>query len=183
MPLSIDISFSHCIQSFHPAWLTDILLFITYLTLPAVLVLLIIAYVGFFHHHYNMRTKIVVLLLCFGNALSPILKILFARSRPTSNFVHVFLRETDFSFPSGHAMGITLFCSILFVLFYKSRNKNRSWLIWLCALFIALVSYSRIYLGVHWLTDILGGCAFAGVWIALSYLIIKKVFPKPETKI
>ncbi|MFA6588529.1 MAG: phosphatase PAP2 family protein [Patescibacteria group bacterium] len=178
IPPNIDLVITQAIQSYQPGWLTAILKIFTYATIPAVLVIIILAYLGFFHHHYAHQTKLKILLISAGNLLTPLLKMFFARPRPTADLVQVFLHESDYSFPSGHTIGIILFIAAIILLFYRKKSAFRFCLIGLCVLLTLIIPYSRIYLGVHWFTDILGGIFFSGLWIWLSHLLAKKLIPK-----
>lgn len=97
-------------------------------------------------------------LACFGVvAISNfIIKRIIKRPRP----IHLMIiKETGFSFPSGHSMMSFVFFALLIHFVYKSiKNK---WLKWLiisaCAVLIGAIGFSRIYLGVHYFTDVLVG--------------------------
>ena len=178
IPPEIDLLITQTIQSFQPRWLTITMEVFTFFTIPAVLVIIVLAYLGKFHHRYSHNTKLKVLLISAGNLLTPILKLVFSRPRPTVDLVKVFVFESDHSFPSGHTIGIFLFVAVMILLFYRKKSNFRFWLVGLSLLLILVISYSRIYLGVHWFTDILGGMLFASFWIWLSHLLAKKLIPK-----
>ena len=94
------------------------------------------------------------------------LKLIFQRARPDN--VNWLVDEIGYSFPSGHAMVSMAFYGFLIYLTYKLINKKYKWfLIVLLSIIIIFVGISRIYLGVHYLSDIL-----AGFLISLVYLII-----------
>lgn len=83
-----------------------------------------------------------------------LLKQLFAISRPTL----VTVSPQGFAFPSGHAAASTVFFGLLAAFFNESRDLNKRWQLYLLAAIpISIISFSRVYLGVHWLSDILGG--------------------------
>ena len=107
-----------------------------------------------------------------SSILNPVLKNIFDRERPT------LLRLIDisgFSFPSGHAMGATsYFGSIIYILNRHDSGISKGVLIGLSALFILLISTSRVYLGVHYPTDIIAGIIGGAFCIVLSTLILKK---------
>ena len=86
-------------------------------------------------------------------------KYIFATERPPRELRLV--TQEGYSFPSGHAQGSTVFWGFL-ALKFKER-----WAWWLSGIMIALISFSRIYLGVHWPIDILGGLA---IGFALLFL-------------
>lgn len=97
--------------------------------------------------------------ICLGASiiqtpLNRVIKAIVRRPRPN---VDVFIRESNFSFPSGHAMAITCLYGLLIYYLYKSEIRYRKLLIVICVLIIVLVSLSRVYLGVHYFSDIIGG--------------------------
>lgn len=97
--------------------------------------------------------------ICLGasiiqTSLNRVIKAIVRRPRPN---VDVFIRESNFSFPSGHAMAITCSYGLLIYYLYKSEIRYRKLLIVICVLIIVLVSLSRVYLGVHYFSDIIGG--------------------------
>lgn len=94
------------------------------------------------------------------------LKYLFIRNRPTFN---VLVNESGYSFPSGHSMISIVFYGYLIYLIYKIiDNKKVKWLlISILSIVIVIIGFSRIYLGVHYASDVIGGFCFG-----ISYLII-----------
>lgn len=84
-------------------------------------------------------------------------KLLFHRARP----LHALMLETDYSFPSGHAtVAISFYSFIAFMLFLRYKDTTRRSLAVIAAIFIALlIGLSRLYLGVHYFTDIAAGYA------------------------
>jgi membrane protein DedA with SNARE-associated domain/membrane-associated phospholipid phosphatase len=102
-----------------------------------------------------------------GSALlNQVLKGLFARPRP--HFEHPLLVETSYSFPSGHAMeafvvyGMLAYFTVLALRSWESRVA----VIFGAALLVVLIGFSRMYLGVHYLSDVLAGYAAGGVWLS-----------------
>ena len=98
--------------------------------------------------------------------LNQLLKRILQRPRPTEYRI---IEETGYSFPSGHSMISMAFYGYLIYLIYKYvKNKYIKWIsiILLCTL-ICAIGISRIYLGVHYTSDVLGGFC-----ISISYLII-----------
>jgi undecaprenyl-diphosphatase len=102
-----------------------------------------------------------------GLALNLLLKSAFERQRP--QFDDPIVKLTDFSFPSGHTMMATLFYGMLIVL-AAVHLKNRGWRVFtitgLC-LIIFLVGFSRMYLGAHYFSDVLGAMTMGVAWLAL----------------
>ena len=103
-----------------------------------------------------------------GMLLNVLLKNIFQRARPT--FEHPLLTLNTYSFPSGHAAAATLFYGVL-AAYLISRLASWRWravVVVLAALMVALVGLSRIYLGVHYLSDVLAAIAASSGWLAVS---------------
>lgn len=117
-----------------------------------------------FRNGHRMMPLIICSIL-LGNALTPILKHFFARPRPGLQYLHVFVHETDSSFPSGHAIGATLFVFAMVLFTNALAPRYRWWPRLLGGILIILVCLSRLYLGVHWISDELAGIAVAILWL------------------
>lgn len=92
----------------------------------------------------------------------------FARPRPT--LWESIAPESSFSFPSGHAMGsMTLACVLVFLAWH---TRWRWPVLAATSILVVLVGFSRVYLGVHYPSDILAGWAAAITWTAAMYLLI-----------
>lgn len=106
-------------------------------------------------------------------------KRLFARERPS--LWESIAPEATYSFPSGHAMGSMTLAAVLVLLAWPTRW--RWWVIGALAFFVAMVGLSRIYLGVHYPSDILAGWAAALVWAVGCYGLAFKGQLRPWRKI
>lgn len=121
-----------------------------------------------------LRTKaydwLLTLLLTvpLGMVLNVLLKNIFQRARPS--FEHPLLTLNTYSFPSGHAAGATLFYGVLaaYLISRLAAWRWRAVVVVLAALLVALVGLSRIYLGVHYLSDVLAAIASSSGWLAVS---------------
>ena len=95
-------------------------------------------------------------------------KQLFARERPS--LWESIAPESSFSFPSGHAMGSMTLACVLVLLAWRTRWR---WpVLAATSIFVALVGLSRVYLGVHYPSDILAGWTAAITWTAAIYLLV-----------
>jgi len=118
------------------------------------------------------REALVLFLATFGVPLSDLLKAVFERPRPDANLVHVVAQHRGPSFPSGHAMGsIVLYACLYAVLLREFRRGQRPALAWGLGALVFAVGLTRVYLGVHWTSDVLGGW-LAGAFYALAVLIL-----------
>ena len=108
---------------------------------------------------------IIIINLIIAFLFNDLLKHIFVRSRPDS--INWLVTESGYSFPSGHAMVSMAYYGYLIYLLYLSKNKYKWLLITLSSIIILLIGISRIYLGVHYLSDVL-----AGFLVAIIYLTI-----------
>jgi membrane-associated phospholipid phosphatase len=107
-----------------------------------------------------------------GMLLNPLLKHVFMRERPHLSDPLVTL--TTYSFPSGHTLMATVFYGTLCVL-VVSRAHHWRWrllAIAVAGLMILLVGFSRIYLGAHYLSDVLAAIAEGLAWLAFCFLLV-----------
>ena len=97
--------------------------------------------------------------------LDEALKLAFHRPRPMAFFGPT---PSSYSFPSGHAFGaLCLYGVLAAILVPRVRGRIAKWAIWLAAVFlIAMIGFSRIYLGVHYPSDVIAGYAAGAVWVA-----------------
>lgn len=130
-------------------------------------IFLVIATITLFIVIKNKKIGISILSnLAIVTVLNQLIKRILQRPRPTEYRI---IEETGYSFPSGHSMVSMAFYGYFIYLIYKYvKNKYVKWIsISLLSLLICLIGISRIYLGVHYTSDVLGGFL-----ISISYLII-----------
>lgn len=142
-------------------------------TVTVILLTALIAGVLYYYKHtiaaYWLLLNIVII-QGIGNFS---LKLAFDRPRPT---VEHLVQASHSSFPSGHAMGSMLLYGTLILLLPKlieHRGMRYTCQI-ILGLLILMVGTSRIYLGVHYPTDILGGFSLSLAWLCFSYPFYKK---------
>ena len=110
-----------------------------------------------------------VLILALGGAgvINALLKLVFQRPRPELAFVHL---ET-YSYPSGHAAVATAtYTTVAFVLARRSGMLRTIAIAAAAIVLIALVGFSRLYLGVHYLSDVLAGTCFGLAWASVCLI-------------
>lgn len=106
--------------------------------------------------------------------INKILKSIFIRPRPE---ILRLVNESGYSFPSGHAMASLSFYGFIIYLVYKSNIpiKYKKVLYIILSLIILLIGISRIYLGVHYASDVLAGYIMAGIHLLIYTYFIEKL--------
>ena len=161
----------------------QVMLFFTFLgkhefLIPANLVL--IAYFLFVKKHrwYSIKVPAIALsslALMFG------LKHLFDRNRP---LIPLLEEARGLSFPSGHAlMSVTFYGLLIYIVFKGFKNKPLKWtLITLLLLLILIIGFSRIYLRVHYASDVIAGFCVGLLWLVICVWVLNRLeqFSKKE---
>lgn len=154
-----------------PAWLKVMAMDLTSLGSLAVLGLIVLMVAGLFAALRRWREAAVILLTAGGGLmLSNGLKLVFGRERPDAVFQVV--PTINASFPSGHALlSAVVFLTLgASVARFTERRRIRVYAL-ACAVTITLVvGLTRVYLGVHWPTDVLAGWCLGAGWASLSWL-------------
>lgn len=154
-----------------PAWITGALMDLTALGGPIVLGLVVLAVVGFLILQTRYWTAFFIFMTsATGEAVGFAMKSVFARPRPT---VVPHLREAfSSSFPSGHAMQSAIIYLTLGAMLMRIA-EGRLTKIYCCTLAMLLtflVGLSRVWLGVHYPTDVLAGWIVGLFWASLCWL-------------
>lgn len=116
--------------------------------------------------------------LILGVIINNVIKLILARARPDINPLMI---ENTYSFPSGHSMmSIILYGYLIYLLYNNFKGKKYRWLlISVLSILILCIGFSRIYLGVHYVSDVIGGfvlgIAYLILYIDISKKIIKKI--------
>lgn len=156
-----------------PQWLAEAVRDITALGSSVVLILLVTAVAGWLKLQRQRRTMwLVILAPLTGALLSACLKLLFARPRP--DFVPHAVTMTQ-SFPSGHSMlSAVVYLSLGALLAQSAPNRrSKAYFLNVALCITILVGFSRIYLGVHYPTDVLAGWTVGLVWAVLWWLVAR----------
>jgi undecaprenyl-diphosphatase len=150
--------------------LTNVMIFFTYVgSAYGIIFLLIIAITILLYKNHKRSAALLIITMIGESVLSFILKLSFQRPRPEAYFD--FKLPTSFSFPSGHAFASLCFFGAL-ALFLNAQITNRfqKIAIWLISIWLFLIiGISRIYLGVHYPSDVIAGYAAGFVWLFTIY--------------
>lgn len=157
-----------------PAWLEELARDLTALGGTGVLALVTLTVVGFLLLQRKTHAALLLAVAVGGGMiLSTLLKLGFERPRPdlVPHAVHVY----TYSFPSGHAMLAAVTYLTLGALLARVQPQLRikAYLLLVAVLLTVLVGISRVYLGVHWPTDVLAGWTVGAAWAVLCWLIAR----------
>ena len=146
-------------------------------SLGSALVVIILTIVLFMAIKNKSIAVSIVINLIVITILNNLLKIIFLRPRPNVNNL---ILESGYSFPSGHSSTGMAFYGYLIYLIYKYVNnkKIKISLIIFLSLVIVAIGLSRIYLGVHYASDVLGGFLLAIVYLIIFITITNKCIEK-----
>lgn len=157
-----------------PGWVTTAAMDITALGSVTVLTLLVVFVAGLFAALRRWREAAVMLAASGGGVLvSQGLKALFGRDRPEEAWRLV--EAVNASFPSGHAMLSAVVYLTLGALVARFARKKRvkAFALGGAVLVALLVGISRVYLGVHWPSDVLAGWCLGGAWALAWWLAVQ----------
>jgi undecaprenyl-diphosphatase len=103
--------------------------------------------------------------------LNRVLKPIFARPRPT--LYPPLVQEKTFSLPSGHALGAMVLYGMIAYLLAEYYPQRAIWIYLLTGILVLAVGLSRLYLGVHWPTDVLAGWGIGFLWLATCITMLR----------
>ena len=155
-----------------PPWMEESLLDLTAIGGPTVLGLVVLAVIGFLLLQTRFRTALFVAATWLsGEIVNSAMKHAFNRPRPT---IVPHLREVfSTSFPSGHAMESAIVYLTLGTILMRVADSRltKVYCLGIAVLLTVLVGTSRVYLGVHYPTDVLGGWIIGFVWASICWLV------------
>jgi len=166
-----DVSFARWLSGERSTAGTDIFRVLTFIGSPAaVLAIATIVCVLLYRRQRLVEAALLPVVLAGAELLNLVLKLSFHRTRPEYAFVHL----DTYSFPSGHAMISTAAYGALAYLMWSHLRTRQARLALVAgtAVLVALICFSRLYLGVHYLSDVLAGAAGGAFWLAVSIALL-----------
>jgi membrane-associated phospholipid phosphatase len=169
---AFDTTFLLWLHQFGNPNLDNLMLFLTNLGDPiAVVIVAGITVLLLWWRSYQEEAKVFVFACLGGLILNTGLKLFFSKPRP--ELWHSLIAEKSFSFPSGHALGsMVLYGFVAYEL--ATHYPHLSKVIYsLTVILIAAIGISRLYLGVHWPTDIIAGYGVGFLWLMICIMMLK----------
>lgn len=163
-----DLYLTHRLQSFDSHFLFSLMQWVSFIFASWSSVLVVIAISILVWWRIGRLEAIIIPVGGLLTLVNTALKLAVNRPRPSADLVHILSEESGNAFPSGHAFFAIVILGLLAYLVF-TNSKNQTWgtvlLVGLIVL-ILLIGTSRVYLGVHWPSDVLGGYLTGGVFLA-----------------
>ena len=164
--LSIDLTITHGVQSINIPFFLSLMTYLTWVGLsPQVFIITLIIIVALYVLGYHFEATASLIAALIVELLNLLIKLLVHRSRPSTNLIHVTNLLNSYSFPSGHVMFYTGFfgfiCFLIFTLLKPSWKRTLLLLVF--GSHVVLIGLSRIYLGEHWASDVVGAYLIGGL--------------------
>jgi membrane-associated phospholipid phosphatase len=156
-------------------WLSFVMLVVTYSgSYMIVGGVTFLSALSFYIHKHTARIFPLLLTVGGSAATTYLLKHVVERARPAIDFM--LYPETGFSFPSGHATAaMALYGFLLYTIWKHDKHFLKKPFVILLSALIVLVGVSRLYLGVHYLTDVLVGYAIGLIWLFIGVKLHKHI--------
>jgi membrane-associated phospholipid phosphatase len=168
---AFDTTFLLWLHQFANPNIDNLMLFITNFGNPTTVVVVAGVNILLLWRHYREEAKVFVLACIGGLVLNTGLKLFFSKPRP--ELWHRLITEKSFSFPSGHALGSMVLYGFLAYEFATHYPRFAKLIYSLAVILIAAIGISRLYLGVHWPTDIIAGYGVGFLWLMICITMLK----------
>lgn len=166
------------IKSIETDYLTFIMKVFSFIgsTRPVIFISFILLLIIYKLYKKRQEVLLYLIVLIGSTIINQLTKFLIKRERPISEL----MMETGFSYPSGHTMGaVSLYGIITFLLWRHVRTSSRrTVLILFSIVMIMTIGFSRIYLNVHYPSDIVGALLLSGIWLYLTIWLFQYAMEK-----
>lgn len=165
--VQFDTPIINFVQGAEAHWLTNVMKLFTFIgSTKAVLAISLITLGLLLYFRQKAQTILFLIVIIGTAALNLVLKLFFQRARPDLNRL---IEISGYSFPSGHTMMATsLYIILAFILWRNAKNSGRVLYIIAAIFMIGMIGVSRIYLGVHYPSDIAGGISASTFWLLIA---------------
>jgi undecaprenyl-diphosphatase len=177
-----DLSTVSWLYAERQGWLTVLFLIITGFGKSVVAALLVLL-AALLVWKYKRKIYLTSLFISVGGASSMVELIKHLVARPRPEFIAIY-HETGFSFPSGHAMFSAVFGGwIIFLIWHEAKQwATKVNVLFACVSMMVLVSFSRLYLGVHYPSDVVTGFLIGLIWLGIGTGVQKVRMRKSKLK-
>ena len=166
----IDLTITRAVQAYHGQVFDRLMYGTSWLGFfPQIIPLTAVAILGLFFA--GLRWEAVsALFATISSVLGALVKLVVFRPRPSADLVHVIQQLPSSGFPSGHVLSTTAFCGFLVFLCFTLLKKSvgRTAMLAAISVLIGLMGLSRIYLGQHWFSDVMGAYLLGSLWLTLT---------------
>jgi len=174
--LGVDVTITREFQENQNPWLSGLMTAVSYIgyQLWLSIGLVVLAALIFWVVDLRLEAITIAIVYSFSGILDAVIKIFVGRPRPNASLVEVFRTVSGQSFPSGHVMSYVAFWGVLFtfgVILFDGLRWWRIALLVVSAFFVVIIGPSRIYLGAHWATDVLGAYLIEVALIGIALFI------------
>ncbi len=161
---SLDRSLLLWIHQFANPQLDSVMLFITSLGDPAMVITVFISTIAWLGMKRRYTDVIRFTIVCVGGILiNQVMKLFFAKPRP--ELWTRLISEHSFSFPSGHAVGSMVVYGFIAYILARELPIYQRYIYAVASILIVAIGFSRLYLGVHYPTDIIAGYGVGILWL------------------
>ena len=171
---SLDVVITRAVQSVNAPWIAQLMWAVSIIGYAPQFDLLIAA-IAIVLLVIGLRWEALTALVAAGGsaALAELVKMLVHRPRPAADLVGVAQQFNGYSFPSGHVLTYTAFFGFLFFLGYTLLKPSfvRMVVLTILGALVTLIGISRIFVGGHWASDVIGAYLLGSLWLTLSTAI------------
>jgi undecaprenyl-diphosphatase len=169
---AFDLAVNQWVPSIRLDWVTLIAIGISYAFDTYSLFIACLAFAGYlFYKKCRLQSLLLMGAMSAGAVFVEVFKLLSGSLRPVNGLITVL----GYSFPSGHTVGCIVFCGLLaYFAWYRWKSPRcRAFLSVLVIAISLMVGFDRLYLNVHWFSDVLGGYLFGLFWLFFSIFLFK----------
>lgn len=171
-----DLYITLALQAINNGVFDNLMRWLTYLgNAPLSIVFWLLPVAGLFLFGLRWESVMTVISVIGVSLLSFVTKVSVGRPRPDGAVVHVSFLSSDASFPSGHVLFYIGLVGFLWFLSYTllKRGWPRTLLLVVLGAMLVLIGVSRIYLGAHWASDVLGSYLLGSAWLLLAIALYR----------